>query len=220
MGGMCIPRLAACLSILLLAACAGSGTQTVAPLATRLPDMLLVFHRQDMTVLPTTPPSIAIRYRHEATSGTATVVLRPPAGAPVPDGIDSAVVRQEVGGLTLTLIGTLEDVPVVRLPDHTVTRRGDNAAALRCGNLLVPVAQEMVRREMLCVGGVAGHLLTVRVAGLHPADKAGLAHVLFSGVAMQAWQSLRQDAPPAASGAETPETEPPLPGVEGPVFRL
>lgn len=222
---MLIPRLAACLFYLSLAACAGGGpedgaaggTGAVAPeMAGRLPDKLLVFERQGMAVLPTIPPSVAVRYIHAPTSGVASVILRR-GREPLPDGIDSAPVREEVAGLTLTLIGALGNAPVIRLPDHILTRKGEAAPMLLCGNVLAPLSPEIMRRNLICVGGLAGQLVIIHVSGLQPRDKAMLAQLLFSAVAVQAMDSLRPA--PSAPGVDAPVEAAPS-GNLGPVFHL
>jgi len=197
--------------LLLLVGCAQrqDPINAVAPLAARLPEQLAEFQRVDITQVATLPPSLGVRYRHPQTQTTVAVFLRQGADGPWPDGAESPEVQMEITASTLAMVALLGNVPVARVPDYALTPAGETAPALRCTTVLVPLQQQMVRRETVCATGLNGTLVKVHVSGLHPRDRTDQAFQFFSSTALQALFALRADGPVVAPR-----------DASGPVFRL
>jgi hypothetical protein len=199
------------IGMLLLTGCATHEDPigAVAPLAARLPEQLGGFQRVDKTQVATLPPSLGVRYRHQQTQTTVAVFLRQGLDAPWPDGAESPEIQTEIIASTLALVALLGNVPVAHVPDYALTPAGESAPALRCTTVLVPLEQQVVRRETVCAAGLNGTLVKVHVSGLHPRDRSDQAFQFFSSTALQALFALRADGPVVAPRAAS-----------GPVFRL
>lgn len=154
-------------ALLLLGGCAtvpeapgGPATrQTPAALAARLPIEAAGFQRGATIAVAEEGRETAYRSLGRIAAGATVEVLRP-AGAAVPAGIESPAVTE---AFTHFVQDATRPMPQRQLHDEARFTLGEGAAALRCAATGGTYGREAVE-GLLCVGGLGGALLRLRVA--------------------------------------------------------
>lgn len=209
------PRLAACLLLPLLAACAtppGPPDARLTALVARLPAQLAEFELQDSAPAANNAASWNLRYAHAASGASAGIILNIPAGDPVPEGPDSPVVRGLVNALSLVVQARAGGGGLTRLPDFAAAATGQ-PPEIRCSDLQLKLAEGAVRRVLICATGVGGAIASVNIMAQHPPEAADAARLFMTNFALQAIRALRGPGAPGAAPALPP-------AAAGRVFRL
>ncbi|MBO1074749.1 hypothetical protein [Roseomonas marmotae] len=220
-------RLAACLSALLLAACAGtpveapsppsgsadpSAAGALQPLADRAPMLLHGFERQEAGPATGPEPGWMLRYRHPDSGSTAAVFLRRPRITPMPDGPSSPAVQMEVMAHALAVQALLGGSgTMTRVPDYAAGRGGGTPPVIRCADLRFGQPEAMVRRELICATGLDGTVVTVMLSARHGESDMDTARRFLTSFALRLVSELRQ-----GGSAQPPAGEEPA----GRVFRV
>lgn len=215
------PRVAAGLTLSLLAACAAPPTTGPDPslltVVARLPQSLDGFELQES--IPNAAPGESgntwrARYLHPASGTIAQVLIGPPLVPPVPDGPESPAVRDTTNLLALAAQAGAGGGGLTRVPDFGVGLAGQ-PRELRCSDLRLQSGGGPVTRMMNCTTGVAGGLVSVGLVARHSTEQADVARVFLVSFALQMTHVLRgTEAPPPAA----PDDEPGASGAR--IFRL
>jgi hypothetical protein len=165
------------------AATAVAGLSTT-QLAARLPDEAAGFVRGDTVAAPFGEDGQEAGYRTPGRTGAgATVVLYRQPGATVPPGAESPAVTQAFEAL---LQDAMRPLPHRRVREQDRFSLPDaGPATLRCVETTGVYGREQVQ-GLLCVGGVGGGVLRVRVTMPHgdppPADARAFAAALLDAL--------------------------------------
>lgn len=206
------PRVAAGLTLSLLAACAtppAGPDPALLTVVARLPQSLAGFELQESIPNPRgAEPNHTwrARYVHRASGSTAQVLIGPPLVPPLPDGPDSPAVRDVTNLLALAAQAGAGGGGLTRVPDFGVGAPGQ-PRELRCSDLRLQAPGGPVTRMMNCTTGVEGGLVSVGLFTHHGAEQADIARLFLVHFALQVTRVLRgTEAPPLpATPDETPE---------------
>lgn len=203
-----LPRVAAGLTLLLLAACATPPTGPDPALLTvvaRLPQSLEGFELQESIPNPSgAEPNHTwrARYVHRASGSMAQVLIGPPLVPPLPDGPDSSAVRDVTNLLALAAQAGAGGGGLTRVPDFGVGAPG-RPRELRCSDLRLQAPGGPVTRMMSCTTGVEGGLVSVGLFTHHATEQADIARLFLVSFALQVTRVLRgTEAPPPATAPD------------------
>ncbi|MBC9178076.1 hypothetical protein [Pseudoroseomonas ludipueritiae] len=211
-----LPRVAAGLTLSLLAACAtppAGPDPALLTVVARLPQSLDGFELQESIPNPRgTEPNHTwrARYVHRASGSMAQVLIGPPQVPPLPDGPDSPAVRDVTNLLALAAQAGAGGGGLTRVPDFGVGAPG-RPRELRCSDLRLqaPGGNTPVTRMMSCTTGVEGGLVSVGLFTRHGAEQADVARLFLVSFALQVTRVLRgteAPPPPAAAPDEAPDS--------------
>lgn len=208
-----LPRVAAGLTLLLLAACAtpppAGPDPALLTVVARLPQSLDGFELQESIPNPSgAEPNHTwrARYVHRASGSMAQLLIGPPLVPPVPDGPDSPAVRDVTNLLALAAQAGAGGGGLTRVPDFGVGAPG-RPRELRCSDLRLQAPGGPITRMMSCTTGVEGGLVSVGLFTHHSAEQADIARLFLVSFALQMTRVLRGTAapPPVVTDEAPPE---------------
>ncbi|MDB5371857.1 MAG: hypothetical protein JWP04_499 [Belnapia sp.] len=160
-----------------------AATLTPAALAARLPVEAAGFQRGATATVAEEGRETAYRTLGRIAAG-ATVELLRPAGAAIPAGIESPAVAEAFAHF---IQDATRPMPQRQLRDEARFVLGQGAAALRCAATAGTYGREAVE-GLLCVGGLGGGLLRLRVT-MPRRDPAPADARAFAGAVLAALRS-------------------------------
>jgi hypothetical protein len=213
------PRVAACLLLPLLAACASPADAPPAidpglrDLVSRLPAELADFEMQESAPNAASVNAWSVRYSHARSGAVATVMLNKPGEPSVPDGADSPAIQAVVNTLSLGVQAALGGGGLTRVPDFGAARPGRLPEA-RCSDLRITTQQGPLQRVLVCASGAGGGVVAVSVTVQHPPGAMDTARLFMTNFVLQAVRALQVES------AQDPSGIPNLRAPSGRVFRL
>ena len=214
------PRLAACLMLPLLAACATANAPPAVDdglrgLVTRMPARIGDFELQESAPNKASDTAWTLRYLHAPSGTVASVMLSTPGQPSVPDGPNSPQVQNIVNVLSLGVQAAAGGAGLTRMPDFAAARAG-RAPEVRCTDLRLQPPQGLLQRVVVCATGVADTLMAVSLVARHPPEAGDAARVFMTSFVLQVVDALQASggAAPAAIDQIQPATG------SGRVFRL
>jgi hypothetical protein len=200
-----LPRLSACLALVLTAACAAPETpdrETLA-LVARLPQENAGFTPQKAATPSATSSNWTADYRHAGSGTLARVIIGTAPPEPMPPGPDSALVRTATNVQALAIQAVTGGGGLTRLPDFGAGLKGQ-PAEIRCADLQLKPPEGTLTRMLSCNTGIDGRLVTIALVGRHQPEVAEKARLFMLHFAVLMTQALRSGEAPRPA----PETAP------------